>query len=316
MKSFIFVIRERLNKEQTMAKTTNIKRYILILDKLNREPYTSTKRLLDYLEDNGLSISKRTLFRDIEAIRLEFFVEVKHSKEYDGYFIDKKESIDIDEFLHFLSLADTSNFLNDSLNDSQAVMTYMDFDRHNHGKGTEFLKPLLRAIKEHRKVNFHYERFGQEVGVHYHYRPYLLKEYLKRWYVIGVFGSWLDFKVFALDRVIDVELTDECFEPHPDLQAKRVFAERIGVSLGGKSEEVVLSFIPQQKMYIKTLPLHPSQKKLIDNEEEYRISINVAINYEVIMEILKYGFFVKVLSPQQLVDEIHNSLKKSLHYYE
>ncbi len=299
-----------------MAKTSNIKRYILILEKLNREPYTSTKRLLSYLEDNGLQISKRTLFRDIEAIRLEFFVEVKYSPEKEGYFIDKEASVDIDEFLHFLSLADSSNFINESLSDSQAVISYMDFDRHNQGKGTEFLKPLLRAIKEHQKVNFRYQRFNMEVKEHHHFCPYLLKEHLKRWYVLGVFSVWTDFKLFALDRILEVDVTEETFTPNPELKAKPVFAERIGVSLGGEVQEIILSFVPHQKMYIQTLPLHHTQQVLIDNDDEYRISIKVAINYELIVEILKYGFFVKVISPQRLVDEIHNSLKESLKLYE
>ncbi|MGM0649710.1 MAG: WYL domain-containing protein [Bacteroidota bacterium] len=62
----------------------------------------------------------------------------------------------------------------------------------------------------------------------------------------------------------------------------------------------MLAYTPTQGKYIKTLPMHNSQKVLIDNDNECRISINVGPNFELNQQILKHGDTVKVLEPQWL----------------
>jgi len=63
------------------------------------------------------------------------------------------------------------------------------------------------------------------------------------------------------------------------------------------------------------LPLHTSQKVLIDNDTELRISITVIPNYELNQLILKHGDTVKVIEPEWLVDEIKENLKITLEKY-
>ena len=55
-----------------MSRQGTIRRYTLIIEKINRNQYPSFTEIQDYLDDFGFSISKRTLERDIAAIRNEF----------------------------------------------------------------------------------------------------------------------------------------------------------------------------------------------------------------------------------------------------
>ena len=80
-------------------------------------------------------------------------------------------------------------------------------------------------------------------------------------------------------------------------------------------QTIVLSFTPTQGKYIKTLPLHPTQKILIDDESECRISLEIIPNYELTQQILKYGVTVKVIEPQWLADEIKEILKRTFEKY-
>ena len=59
-----------------MSRQATIKRYSLILEKINSNQMPSFDELKTFLDDLGFEISKRTLQRDIEQIRNEFGVEI------------------------------------------------------------------------------------------------------------------------------------------------------------------------------------------------------------------------------------------------
>lgn len=91
-----------------------------------------------------------------------------------------------------------------------------------------------------------------------------------------------------------------------------MFNHTIGLVYSNNNPEtIVLSFTPTQGMYIKTLPLHSSQKVVVDNEQECRVAIHVVPNYELTQQILKHGATVTVLEPRWLVKEIKEILKRS-----
>ncbi|OFY96939.1 MAG: hypothetical protein A2491_14240 [Bacteroidetes bacterium RIFOXYC12_FULL_35_7] len=82
-----------------------------------------------------------------------------------------------------------------------------------------------------------------------------------------------------------------------------------------EQQKVILSFTSVQGKYIKSLPLHKSQRIIIDNEDELRIELNVIPNYELSQLILMHGETVKVIEPVWLIDEIKETLKASLKQY-
>jgi len=80
-------------------------------------------------------------------------------------------------------------------------------------------------------------------------------------------------------------------------------------------EEVKLSFTPQQGKYIKSLPLHATQKIIIDSDDEFVITLRIFITYDFIQEILQYGDEVKVLKPNSLVKTIKHIHRNALRRY-
>ena len=138
-----------------------------------------------------------------------------------------------------------------------------------------------------------------------------------RWYVVGLIGSLPEFRTFGIDRIDDLEVKTEMFKRDDDLYPVRAFKHIIGLTYSlGKREKVILSFTPTQGKYIKSLPLHSSQKELIDSEEEYRIELDIIPNFEFQQRILLHGDTVKVLEPESLVQEIKQRLKSAYERYE
>ena len=299
-----------------MSKHGTIRRYTLEIEKIRRGQFPSFQEIKDYLLNHGFEVSDRTLQRDIEQIRFEFGLEIVYNRDKNGYFVDYENSINIESFFRFLEIVNAAELLTESLNESKDALKHISFDTGGGLKGIENLKPLLKAIKDKRKISFTHFNFHTEKSRKYTLKPYLLKEFQNRWYVVGILGGLKEFRTFGIDRMENLEIKAETFKPDKKLNPKAMFEKTIGLTYSYNTlQKIVLSFTPTQGKYIKTLPLHTSQKILIDNDTEFRISITVIPNYELTQLILKHGDAVKVIEPQWLVDEIKGNLIRTIEKY-
>ena len=299
-----------------MSKHGTIRRYTLIIEKLQRKQFPSSKTLLAYLAQHDFAISKRTLERDFEQIRFEFGIEISYDRGQNGYFIDQENSLNTDSFLRFLEIVNTAELLTESLKESKDTLDYISFESHGDLRGIEHLKPILKAIKEHRKLSFLHENFSSGKKKAYQLQPYLLKEYQNRWYVVGSLGDRDEFRTFGIDRIHELKVHDELFKAAKQITPLELFEHTVGLTYSyHEQQEVLLSFTPFQAKYVKSLPLHKSQKVVSESKEEVNISLDIIPNYELKQKIMMLGENVKVLKPQWLADEIKDSLQKSLKNY-
>lgn len=299
-----------------MSKHGTIRRYSLEIEKISRGQFPSFQEIKDYLFEHGFEIGDRTIQRDIEQIRFEFGIEIKYDRDKNGYYIDYENSLNTESFFRFLEIVNTAELLTESLLESKDSLKHISFDTAGGLKGIENLRPLLKAIKDNRKISFTHFNFHTEKSRKYTLKPYLLKEYQNRWYVVGIIGGISEFRTFGIDRIENLEIKTETFKPDKKLNPIEMFNKTIGLVYSENTiQTIVLSFTPTQGKYIKTLPLHPTQKILIDDENECRISLEIIPNYELTQQILKYGASIKVIEPKWLADDIKEILKRTLKEY-
>lgn len=299
-----------------MSRHGTIRRYTLILEKLKRKQYPSFKEIREYLFNYGFEISSRTIQRDIEQIRFEFGIEIKYSRLQNGYYIDYNDSINIESFLKFLEIVNTAELLTESLRDSKDALDYILFENQGSLKGLENLKKLLQSILEKRIISFSYYNYVTERKKDFIIQPYLLREYQDRWYIIGIIKNTKKFRTFGVDRIENLKMETVAFKRNKHIDASKFFENIVGVNYSDKKiEKVVLSFSPLQGEYIKSLPIHASQKVIIDNDEELRIELTIVPNFEFNQKILSYGKTVKVLQPKWLADNIKEELQQAIDNY-
>jgi predicted DNA-binding transcriptional regulator YafY len=167
---------------------------------------------------------------------------------------------------------------------------------------------------DRKKIKFIHQSYWHEESKEVLLYPHLLKQYLNRWYVFGCFPNG-EFRSFGLDRVLELEVLTETFKLK-NKKPKELFDSVIGLVYSGeKIETIVLSFDPFQGKYIKSQPIHHSQKIVIDSDKELRIELRVKVNYELEEQILKHGQRVRVLEPKSLRKLIKNRLKEALASY-
>lgn len=287
-----------------------ITRYFSIINKINSSHFPSFRGIQEYLEDRDFSISHRTLQRDIQNIRNEFGIEISYNKLQQGYFILMEESYDFNNSMKFFEMSVMSASFTNMLKDHKNINKYISFDANENLIGAEFFNKILYAIKNTFKIDFEYKSFldGSEL-IQVELNPILLKQYKKRWYVIGENPGNKIF-LYGLDRIISLKLSNETFIKNNIDKVIEMYNNVIGVSYAEKKPEVIeLSFPKEQGGYIKSAPLHQSQNILIDNDNELRIELYVVKNYELIKTIMSIGRFVKVIRPEWLRKEIIDNYK-------
>lgn len=287
-----------------MSYQATLKKYILIIEKLQKKTYPSLEELIKSMENRGLSLSKRTLERYIETLRDDFGVEIAYNTHKRGYYIDENASLDFTSFLGFLKYSHSAKFLLDTLREGQEALKYIHFDSSSDLIGAQYLQDLLEAIKNKHVVHMSYKSFDAKPKRTFNFHPELLKEYMNRWYVLGYADYAEQQRIYALDRITELSLTSAGFEKQLG-DADEVFGDIIGVNYSGeKIIKIILSFSPSQGNYIRNLPIHHSQEIILDNDDEFRISIRVKPNFELKQKIQMYGAEVQVIEPVDLLETI------------
>jgi predicted DNA-binding transcriptional regulator YafY len=191
------------------------------------------------------------------------------------------------------------------------------FARTTQYKGAAHIPFIVDAIKGLEVIRIAYQSFDRNEPKEHWVEPYHLREFQYRFYLIGKSqkakgGTLL---TFALDRIVDIWPTGQHFD-QKNFDDASYFQHAIGVTVPqGEPEKVSLSFTPLQGKYIKSQPIHPSQKVEADDDKECLITLNLVINHELTMLLLSYGANVKVVAPAHLATRIATEAKAMLQRY-
>ena len=175
-------------------------------------------------------------------------------------------------------------------------------------KGLEHFGKLLRAILSKRVLKLRYTPYGKAQITVTAY-PYFLKEYNDRWYLIAQVKGYDSYAHYALDRIDDFE---EVAVPYkePEIEFDEYFDDVIGVTVPEKdTEDISLRINKPRFEYIRTKPLHLSQRIVEENDYFAVVTINVKVNRELESLILSFGDDMEVLAPKQFRDRISDKIK-------
>ena len=179
--------------------------------------------------------------------------------------------------------------------------------------GEEFLQTIIQGLKTKRRLHIVYQKFGFESGEKL-VAPLALKLFHQRWYMLSHTGN--HFATYSLDRMQEMKLTDETFEVPEDFSPEDYFAEYFGVTTDGTPlAHVVIRAYGMTPNYIRTLPLHASQKEIQRTEEYTDFSYDIRPTYDFINELCSYHKGIEVLEPQDFREKIRDYLVETLSRY-
>lgn len=306
-KKFIY-----LQKNNEMKKFL---RHRFIVERLRMKPhsYEDLIRALEKSEEYSdvEPFTDRTFLRDKQDIEKIYHIKIEYNNSL------KAHEITEDNDLYAQNLLEAFDVFR-ALQNYGNLSEMIQFEKRLPA-GTEYLSPLLRAIKEKRQVKLHYYKFWdrsaqtQERTI----EPYLLKEAQRRWYVLAWDVEKEALRVFGLDRIkhLDDERGVKFQHPVPK-GVEHYFDDSFGAWVDNErtqAEEVVLVFrklpadtvfIPNPAKYLEAMPLHSSQQILKEEEEAIVLRLRIKITPDFIKELLSYGKQVEVLTPAHLREEL------------
>ncbi len=297
---------------RTMSFHGKLKRFLLILEHVKHTP--TFAQLQEHLHQHGFELSTRTLQRDIEQIRVELGLEIGYDRIHNTYHLPTGSGHQ--SVLPLLERAALGELLAGSGNDLRSAADVVVMERNGVLQGLQHWGVLLRAIRDRRWVEIRYQRFQKEEGSTFRMRPFLLKEYSGRWYVLGLADGYDNPISLGLDRITGLVTTAKRFAATERANVEAFYTHVIGVDASaGKVERVVLRFTPVQAKYVKALPLHPTQKVVKEDRESTVIELLVHTNRELHNELLAMGDGVRVLEPATLVKAIAKAHKAAAKQY-
>ena len=168
--------------------------------------------------------------------------------------------------------------------------------------GREHLTSLLEAMKENKVVNISYRPFKKSRGFTFPIEPYCVKLFENRWYVLAHNVEYDDIRLYSLDRIESVETTDETFKLQKDFNAEEYFSTTYGIVIGYnvKPERIIIRANKDHKHYLKSLPLHHSQRLIEDCGEYADFELYLSPTYDFVMRLLHVGARIEVIQPQSL----------------
>jgi len=271
-----------------------------------------------------LGISRRTLFRDMGALRS---LGVPYSHDADGGYrvedsfflppinLDLREALSLCLLIHKMSGHLPMPFRSSAVLAALKIDSQMPPDIRRYCKAAlqnvsinvdmhtpmdsldKVFSQLQKAIAKRRKVQLRYRSLFERKEIRTVLSPYHLRYHNRGWYVVGKSSLHKTVRTFKLNRIKELKalktgfVEDEKFDP----------AEYLGRAWSmipdGRIYNVKLRFLPKVATNVAEVRWHSTQTVEWNDDGSATVEFRVDGLGEIIWWILGYGDQVQVLSP-------------------
>ena len=243
---------------------------------------------------DGNPIPRRTFHNHREKIQEFFDINIECDRTTWEYYIEDSDSISNDKVRFWL--------LNSFAVDNIIVEQQKLHDRiilEKNPSGEIHLTTIIEAMRDNRILNFRYKPFYESEEHNVTLLPYFIRIFKQRWYIIGLNKEYNEIRIYALDRISTTEISKEEFVYPKEFTPENYFKGSFGIFVENKPiEKIILKVKSPQNNYIKTLPLHQSQKILFDCNNFTTFEYTLRPSFDFKQEILSQGKSVEVIQPQ------------------
>ena len=259
------------------------------------------------------SYSRRTFNNHREAVYEVFGIDIQCNRSTNRYFIEYTEDVaDVNaETAWLINTFTVNNVLALGKERLSGRVSVEDIPSgHTHLTG------IMEAMTEGREITVDYMKYSSSAAEVLHLRPYAVKEYAKRWYLIAYCIERQGLRVYGLDRITKMESSDKKFRMPKNFDVDELFSTSFGIYLPeGKARTITFRTSESEARFLRDLPLHRSQEEIKREDEMVTFSIFVCPDRNLIMEFCKYGSRIEVLSPADIREDVAEELRKAAEKY-
>ncbi len=306
--------------------TELLKKYIWLVQTFIRagEKGLSLDEIIDKWEDRFESdYSRRTFNNHREAVYEVFGIHIGCNRRTNRYFIKYSEDVSDEnaESAWLINTFTVNSMLSLGKERLSGRVSVEDIP-----SGHRHLTGIMEAMTDNHEIVIDYRKYTREDIETYTIRPYAVKEFAKRWYLVGHCIERNAMRVYGLDRIMALETTDRKFRMPKSFDIEELFSTGFGIYIPeGKGQTIIFRTTPKEANFLRDLPIHWSQKELSRGETRKHVpdpddksvyfEIFVCPNDALTMEFCKHGARLEVIAPASVRETVASELRRAAEAY-
>lgn len=305
---------------------TPIERRIWIMKTVHREKKITMAELnrlysLDF--EGEEKIPPSTFKRDLFEIGRSFniFIEGVRQRQSSYYYMVNPHDFDEGTLERMMvdKIQETVQ-ISSALRDSEELGKTNFGDRiqlEKNPSGEIHLSTIIKSIRDNIVIRFVYQGFWNTEEEYVSLKPYFVKMAQRRWYVIGLRDDTGEMENFCLDRILQLTLTTDRFTIPKNFNFRDYFKHSFGalIEKGIDVEVVKIKVWGEQVKYLRSLPIHESQKEIREEKDYSVFQFHLRPTYDFKMEILSHGSSWEVIQPKWFRQDVASGFRMGYRLY-
>ena len=294
-----------------MAKNL-LNKYVWLVDTIYRAGKITYEEISRRWQDNDLSEGKplpiRTFHKWRAAIEEMFGLVIENEKggQY-YYYIENTDELKKPGSMRswLFNTLTVSNLMLDSMSIKNKIL----FEEIPDGE--QYLPLILKALKKNQVLEMTYQSYWRDEANTFEVEPYCLKAFKQRWYLVARSPYYDKIMIYSLDRVHQLEPTEETFAYPKDFNGEDYFEDCFGIiaDYHYDVDTVKLKVSAGQSNYLRSLTLHQTQREIKRTDEYSIFTVRLRPTFDFQQEILSMGSDVEVLAPDWFREDTADRVK-------
>ncbi|MFU0833066.1 MAG: WYL domain-containing protein [Oscillospiraceae bacterium] len=310
----------------------------LLQERSDEEHPLSAQELMDLLHTQGIIAARKTIYRDISALRCHGADILFTRQPKAGFFLASRrfeppevrllmDAVQAAPFLTKKKTAELIRKLGGLMSSAQAEETvgkvHMNLrPKYENEEIYYTIDAIHRAILKEKKISFLYRhyvirgrRIVQDEGRRFLISPYALIWNSDKYYLAGNYEKYNDVSVYRLDRMKHVEILSKPARPFSEVSEYRDFFD---------AEDYAAKTFHMYHGDLKTVVLRCADEALellldkfggelsISGREEgfFTVCVQVFAGEGLVEWLLQYGDRITVISPQELRNQVTERIRQ------
>ena len=319
------------------------------MERLHRIKYMIQQRKCVPREDflSELEISPATFKRDLEYLRSRMQASIVYDRFLGGYKFENSSSIERIEMpglwfsekeatalvlmQHLLSSLDQGGLIGPHIEPLTAIIdgilgqsdaTAKELRKRikvigmgSRKNSIENFSEIGAALLKRNRLQIAYYSKSKDENTVREISPQRLIYYRENWYLDAYCHLRDDLRSFSVDGIQSAVLTNKKAQDVSEKECQEHFAQSYGIFSGKATQKAKLRFTPEHARWVSSEHWHGQQVGNFDKEGYYNLEFDYNQDPELVMDILKHGSGVEVISPASLKNKVKAELKKAIELY-
>ena len=179
----------------------------------------------------------------------------------------------------------------------------------------EHFETIASATLRRRRLRIRYRARSSDVESWREISPQRLVHYRDNWYLDAWCHLRNALRVFAVDAIGAAEMLENTAKAVSGRRLDAELAGGYGIFAGKKLSWARLRFTPARARWVSVEQWHPEQRGRFEADGSYLLELPYSAEHELLMDILRHGPEVEVLSPARLRQRVREQLAAAASRY-